>query len=166
MTVAARDEIVSEIHIAAQPDRVFRALVDPVQVPKWWGRNGVYRCTDFSADMRVGGDWRTSGVGPDGGPFTAKGKYLEIDPPRVLAYTWIASWTGEVETAVRWELEATEEGTQVKIRHSGLAVRPELAQAYRGWPRMLEWLQAYLERGETAESRRALESPSVESDQR
>ncbi len=44
------DEIVSEIHIAAQPDRVFQALVDPEQVVKWWGQGGVYRCTQFDAD--------------------------------------------------------------------------------------------------------------------
>jgi len=41
------DEIVSEIHIAAPPDRVFQALVDPGQVVKWWGQSGVYRARDL-----------------------------------------------------------------------------------------------------------------------
>jgi uncharacterized protein YndB with AHSA1/START domain len=40
-----QDEIISEIYIAAQPERVFRALVDPMQVPQWWGQTGTYRCT-------------------------------------------------------------------------------------------------------------------------
>lgn len=32
------DAVVSEIHIGAQPDRVFQALVVPEQVVKWWGQ--------------------------------------------------------------------------------------------------------------------------------
>jgi uncharacterized protein YndB with AHSA1/START domain len=105
------DEIISEIHIAAQPDRVFQALVDPEQVVKWWGQGGVYRCTEFAADLRTGGKWHSAGVGPDGGRFEVTGEYVEVDPPRVLAYTWIASWTGDVKTTVRWELEPTNQGT-------------------------------------------------------
>lgn len=37
------DAIVNEIHINAPPERVFQALVDPKQVPHWWGQGGVYR---------------------------------------------------------------------------------------------------------------------------
>jgi uncharacterized protein YndB with AHSA1/START domain len=147
---AEPDSVVSEIQIAAEPERVFQALVDPAQVPQWWGQKGIYRCRTFEADLRVGGEWRTAGVGPDGGPFEVKGKFLEIDRPRHLSYTWIASWTGDAQTTVRWELVQNEAGTRVKITHSGLAARPELAQSYRGWPRMLGWLQAFLEKGETA----------------
>jgi len=31
------DAIVTEIHIAAPPQRVFQALVAPEQVLQWWG---------------------------------------------------------------------------------------------------------------------------------
>ena len=148
------DEIVSEIHIAAQPERVFQALVDPQQVVKWWGQGGIYRSTQFDADLRTGGKWRSAGVGPDGGRFEVIGEFLEVDPPRLLAYTWIASWTGDVKTTVRWELEPTNQGTLVRIRRSGLAAHPEVAQSYRGWPRTLGWLQAFVEAGETVDNRK------------
>jgi len=69
----------------------------------------------------------------------------------------VASWTGDVKTIVRWELEAAKQGTLVRIRHSGLAAHPNVAQSYKGWPRMLGWLQALLERRETADDRRAVE---------
>lgn len=85
----------------------------------------------------------------DGGQFTVTGEYMEIDSPRLLVYSWVASWTGDVKTTVRWELEPVNNGTLVRIRHSGLAAHPEVAQSYRGWPRMLGWLQAYIEKGET-----------------
>lgn len=149
------DELVSEIHIAAPPDRVFKALIDPEQVTKWWGQIGAYRCTQFSADLRVGGKWRSAGIGPDGGKFEVAGEYLEIDPPRSLAYTWTASWTGDAKTVVRWELSPANNGTLVRNRHCGLSAYPKLAENYKGWSRMLVWLQSFLQTGETVETRKA-----------
>lgn len=152
------DSIVHEIHIAAPPERMFLALVDPDQVPQWWGGQGTgrfFRCTKFERDLRIGGKWRSEGMDGDGHPFEVVGEYLEIDPPRVLAYSWIASWTGDAKTIVRWELEPAKEGTLVRIRHSGLAAHPDVAKAYKGWPSMLGWLQALLERGETVADRKA-----------
>ncbi len=149
------DVLISEIDIAAPPERVFQALIDPRQVLSWWGQAGMYRCTEFTSDARPGGKWRASGPSAEAGTFTVFGEYLEVDPPRVLAYTWVASWTGDAKTTVRWELEPTPNGTLVRIRHSGLAVRPELAQSYRGWPTILGWIRAYVEKGETIESHKA-----------
>jgi uncharacterized protein YndB with AHSA1/START domain len=148
------DEIVCEIRIDAPAERVFQALVDPSQVVQWWGQTGIYRCTKFESDLRVGGTWRTIGLDGNGHQFEVTGEYLELDPPRLLSSTWVATWTGNAETKVRWELEPSGNGTLVRIRHSGFAARPELAQAYRGWPRMLAWLQALLEKGETVEQRK------------
>ena len=70
---ADQDEIVSEIEIAVPAERVFQALVDPEQVLKWWGQTGVYRCTEFEADVRRGGRWRSTGMGPNG-RFEVTGK--------------------------------------------------------------------------------------------
>jgi uncharacterized protein YndB with AHSA1/START domain len=147
------DEIVSEVRIAAPRERVFQALVDPLQVVQWWGQAGIYRCTKFESDLRVGGAWRSIGMDGSGHEFEITGEYLEVDPPRLLSSTWLATWTGSVKTKIRWELEPEEQGTLVRIRHSGFAAHPEIAQAYRGWPRMLGWLQSLLERGETVEQR-------------
>jgi uncharacterized protein YndB with AHSA1/START domain len=148
-----QDELISEMHIAAPPERVFQALIDPQQVLQWWGQAGMYRCTEFTADVRPGGKWRSAGEGGQTGSFEAHGEYLEIDPPRLLAYTWIASWTGDVQTTVRWELEPAGSGTLVRIRHSGLSARPDLSQSYRGWGNILGWIQAFVERGDTVDSR-------------
>lgn len=149
------DAVITEIEIAAPPERIFQALVDPRQVLLWWGQSGMYRCREFTSDTRPGGAWRSSGQGMDGGPFNIFGEYLEVDPPRALAYTWVASWTGDAKTIVSWELEPTATGTLVRIRHSGLAAHPGLAESYRGWPMILGWIRSYLETGETVESRKA-----------
>jgi uncharacterized protein YndB with AHSA1/START domain len=149
------DEVVAELEVAAPPERVFQALVDPAQVVKWWGQKGVYRCTNFEADLRVGGQWRSSGIDGRGQNFEVTGTYLELKPPRLLVTTWVATWTGDVQTTVRWELQPSGNGTLVRIRHSGLSAHPQIAQSYRGWPRMLGWLQALIERGETVDDRAA-----------
>ena len=150
------DAIISQIHIAATAERVFQALVDPKEVVRWWGQVGIFRCTEFQSDLRPGGKLRCVGLDGQGKRFEIYGEYLEIDAPRLLVYTWVASWTGEAKTTIRWELEAQNQGTLVTIRHSGFAAHPELAQNYRGWPRMLGWIQALLERGETVEDRKPI----------
>jgi uncharacterized protein YndB with AHSA1/START domain len=50
-----QDTIEAEIFIAAPPERVFQALTDPNQMPRWWGQRGMYRITEWKADLRVGG---------------------------------------------------------------------------------------------------------------
>lgn len=154
-TTPDKDELVSELHIAAPPQRVFQALIDPQQVVQWWGQPGMYRCTEFHADVRPGGKWRSAGVGGSADKFEVVGEFIEVDPPRLLVYTWVASWTGTAKTTVRWELEPAGNGTLLRLRHTGLASHPELAQSYQGWSRILGWIQAYLESGETVESRKA-----------
>src|SRR5580692_376495 len=93
---ADQDAIVSEIHIAAPAERVFQALTDPQQLIRWWNSE---ECTTefFEMDTRPGGHWRfgtkktklnVNGVNQ----FFCQGEVLEYDPPRLLAYTWIANW--------------------------------------------------------------------------
>jgi uncharacterized protein YndB with AHSA1/START domain len=149
------DVITSEIEIAAPVERVFQALVDPRQVLLWWGQASVYHCTAFESDLRPGGKLRSAGVGPDGRDFEITGEYIEVSPPHLLVHTWIASWTGDAKTTVRWELVPTANGTVLRLRHTGLAAHPGIGDSYRGWPRMLGWIQALLERGETVQDRKA-----------
>src|SRR5437660_491329 len=98
-----QDKITAEIFIAAPPERVFPAITDPQQMPKWWGQQGMYRITEWTGDLRPGGKWTSLGVGADGVSFRVEGEYLEVDPPRLLTYTWIASWSGARQTTVRWD---------------------------------------------------------------
>jgi uncharacterized protein YndB with AHSA1/START domain len=159
--------VLAEIFIAAPPERVFQAITDPAQLSQWWGRSNLYRVTEGSVDLRVGGKWTSGGVGADGTKFTVEGEYLEVDPPRRLVYTWTSSYMGDLETTVHWELEPQAVhglhpsgpkkaglGTLVKLRHEGFASAPQQAISHgEGWKLVFGWLAAYVERGETVESR-------------
>ena len=162
-----QDAVVGEIFIAAPPARVFQAITDPNQMPLWWGAQGLYRITGWKADLRVGGQWSSQGVGADGKPFRVGGEYLEIDPPRLLVHSWLPSFGHPHKTVVRWELEPQSvhglhpsgprkagTGTLVRIRQTGFA--GDLASATdhsEGWKRVLGWLSGFVETGETVDTR-------------
>jgi len=173
MTVnPAQDTVTGEIFIAAPPERVFQAITDPKQAPLWWGQQGMYRITEWTGDVRPGGKWSSAGVGGDGKEFRVDGEYLEVDPPRLLVHTWNKSWGEPLTTIVRWELEPrgvhnlqhngprkVGTGTVVRIRHEGFTGAPEAACEHaRGWTRVLGWMQAYVETGETVDTRKVLEA--------
>jgi uncharacterized protein YndB with AHSA1/START domain len=78
-----------------------------------------------------------------------EGEILELDPPRLLVYTWLANFHNDLNhrSIVRWELTPTKTGTHVKLTHSGLASEPLSSQDYAGgWPGVLEELKTYLEK--------------------
>lgn len=140
------DAIVEEVTIRAAASRVFDALTNPEERMKWWGAPGRFQVAQFESDLRAGGKWAMRGSGLEGKPFTITGKYLEIDRPRLLVFTWLPDWyEGATETIVRWELEEQNGLTTVRLTHSGFT--SEIARAsHRGWPQILGWLQSYAER--------------------
>jgi uncharacterized protein YndB with AHSA1/START domain len=141
--MSADDTIVQEITIEAPARRVFEALTDPEQRKEWWGSEGRFQTTLMESDLRVGGKWRMSGTG-FGRPFTVEGEYRTVEPPHVLAFTWLPSWQeNPTETLVRFDLTEKDGTTTVRLTHSGLT--PEALQAHKGWPQILGWLRDYVE---------------------
>ena len=51
-----QDAIVTEIEIAAPPERVFQALTDPSQLMLWWAASPAGALWEM--DARPGGKWR------------------------------------------------------------------------------------------------------------
>ncbi len=156
-----QNTVIAEIFIAAPPERVFQAISDPAQLPKWWGQEGLYHVTKSTMDVRPGGKWRSEGSGADGTQFWVEGEYLEVDPPRVLVHTWVSSYAGSLATTVRWELEPqgvhglhpsgprkAGTGTRVRVTQDGFAGNlPQATGHMEGWKRVLGWLSKYI--GET-----------------
>jgi uncharacterized protein YndB with AHSA1/START domain len=152
ITTPDNDAIVGEIHIAAPPERVFKALSDPKQLMQWF-TSPECPAKLWEMDPRPGGHYRyatqkgtivVNGVDE----FECHGEILEVDPPRLLAYSWIANWHDDKSrrTVVRWELTPDAEGTRVKVTHSGLAQERIARKDYSGgWPGVLEMLRKFAE---------------------
>jgi len=148
-----QDAVVSEIHVAAPPERVFEALIDPKQVMSWWTSDDC-QIQNFAMDRKTGGRWiydtKQTALNLNGiSKFHCEGEVLEYDPPRCLAYSWIANWHDDKSrrTVVRWELTPSAGGTQVKVTHSGLTHEPAACKDYsNGWPGVLSGLKAFIEK--------------------
>lgn len=148
------DVVEAEVFIAAPRERVFHAIIDPKQAVQWWGSCDRYKHQEFQMDVRVGGKWSSKGTSPTIGDFTVQGEYIEIDPPRRLVYSWQPTWMQKA-TKVAWELDELEGGTLVRITHTGFAGDAEQAGKHStGWAVALGWLQGYVEKGDTVETRK------------
>ena len=124
MSSVSSDAIFAEISIKASAERIFKALTDPEQRVKWWGLKGRFETTEVESDLRVGGRWAMRGNGMGGKPFNVVGTYRIIEPPRVLAFTWLPSWDEEAsETFVRFDL--SEQGGITTVRLPIRALPPK-----------------------------------------
>jgi uncharacterized protein YndB with AHSA1/START domain len=147
-----QDSIVTQIEIAAPPERVFQALTDAQQLKRWFG-GPECPAKVWEMDAGPGGHYRYvtekgAVVVNNVSQFECHGEIVEYDPPRVLAYTWIANWHDDVtrRTIVRWELTPKSTGTLVKVTHSGLTQLPIARRDYTGgWPGVLEMLKKFAE---------------------
>ncbi|HEY1573263.1 MAG TPA: SRPBCC domain-containing protein [Pseudonocardiaceae bacterium] len=101
------------VDIKAEPDTVFPYFIDPARYSQWMGGSVVL-------DPVPGGAYQ---VGMRDG-VQAVGRFVEIDPPRRVVFTW--GWTNDPEvppgsTRVVVTLEPIADGTRVVLRHYGLS---------------------------------------------
>ena len=137
--------LLASVEINATPERVFRALASE-EIAKWWGSPELYRVTEWSGDVRVGGHWRSVGVDREGKPFEVSGEYVDVDTPKKLVQTWQPKWIDGPVTTVTYRLDAIPGGTRVTVRHEGFGNAAESCQSHSaGWERVFTWLVGWLE---------------------
>ena len=134
-----QDAIVSEIDIAAPPARVFQALTTAAELKRWF-TSPECPAKSWEMDPRLGGRYsyatEAGSVVVNGvREFECHGEIVEYDPPRVLAYTWLANWHDDVarRTVVRWELTPTKTGTHVKVHAQRPRARIRRPQGLQRW---------------------------------
>lgn len=80
--------IVTTREFDAPIELVFDVLTKPEHVRHWFApfEDKVTVC---SIDLRVGGDYHTVFVTPDGTECSFRGTYLEVEPPTRIVQTWL-----------------------------------------------------------------------------
>jgi uncharacterized protein YndB with AHSA1/START domain len=113
---------------------VYRALTDPEELAKWWGPRG-FTAPSVEFDPHVGGSYRIAMQPPDGDLFYLSGKFLEVDPPARLAYTfrWDPPDPDDRETVVTLSLEDRGEETEVLFTQGEFATEERRALHEGGW---------------------------------
>jgi uncharacterized protein YndB with AHSA1/START domain len=125
-----------EQRIAARPATVFSFLIDPVRFVEWMG-------VGAELNPEPGGAFR---IDIDGQHF-ARGEYREVEPPHRLVMSW--GWEGDAEvapgtTTVEITLTADEDGTILRLRHTGLPNQAQTDAHRDGWTMYTEKLKARL----------------------
>jgi uncharacterized protein YndB with AHSA1/START domain len=96
--------------LAHSPEKVWAALTEPDRLAEWFPAT-------VRADLREGGDVEF-GFGP-------AGTVTDLDPPRLLAFTW-------GEDHLRWEVEPDGAGSVLRLVHT-FTDRPGAASFAAGW---------------------------------
>ncbi|MGW7370052.1 SRPBCC family protein [Streptomyces sp. NPDC054841] len=116
-----------ERHILARPETVFSFFTDRDKWLSWMGSDG-----EFS--FVPNGGYRTTVTGEN----VAEGHFLEVDPPKRLVFTWGWAEGGLADvppgsTTVEITLEPVEDGTLLRLVHSGLPTAEACTAHEEGW---------------------------------
>ena len=132
--------------LAAKPEKVFRAFVEPDAVASWLPPNG-FLCTVHALDAKVGGGHRmTFRNFTTGHSHSFGGVYREIVPGERLVYTDSfddPNLPGEMTITVT--LKPVSVGTELLIEQKGIPdlIPPEAC--YLGWQESLRKLAKLVE---------------------
>lgn len=118
----------------APRERVFRTLTEPAALAKWWGPAG-FTTPEIELDLRAGGSYLFGMQPPDAELFHLAGEFIEIDPPRLLAYTfrWEEPDPDDQETIVRLSLDDIGDATSVSLSQGEFATEARLELHRNGW---------------------------------
>lgn len=141
----------TSLHIAAPPERVFDHFVRPDLLVRWMG--------DFARLESV-----------EGGIFSVdingvliRGTYVTLDRPTMIEVAWGEAGNALMppgSTRLRIVFEPVEEGTLLRLEHSGLQPA-EAAKHAIGWPHFLDRLAVLAAGGDPGPDPWSLQPPQA-----
>lgn len=135
------DVVVLERDIAARPRTVFSFFAEPDKWLAWMGKHGEFA-------FEPGGAFRTTLHGGN----VAEGRFVEIDPPKRLVFTW--RWTRGVmsvpagTSTVEITFERVGAGTLLRLAHRGLPSPDACAAQAEAWTHYVRRLVVWAEGGD------------------
>ena len=132
--------------LRADPERVYRAFLDPDAMAKWLPPYG-FTCKVHSMDAQVGGTYKMSFTNfSTGHGHSFGGKYRELVPFEKIRYTDSfddPNLPGEMQTTVT--LKKVSCGTELNVEQQGLPEVIPVEMCYLGWQESLAQLAKLVE---------------------
>ena len=117
------------------PEAVFDAWTDPEGLGAWF--SPMTTASVPKLDLRVGGEFQIDMHGEDM-DFVHTGKYLEVERPNRLVFTWVSPGTADQETVVTLDIAADGEGTVLTLTHEKFPSEESRDNHEKGWGAILE----------------------------
>jgi len=129
-----------------QPERLYKAFLDPDALVKWLPPHG-FTAKVHQIDARVGGSYRMSFTNfGTGKSHSFGGTYVELTPHERIRYTdrfEDPGMPGEIRVAI--SLRKVECGTELEIVQEGIPAVIPLESCYLGWQESLSLLARLVE---------------------
>jgi len=115
-------------------ERVYQAFIEPGDLEKWFGPDGV-NCVVHEIDPRPGGKYSFTMRNENGEEHPLSGVFQEVIANEKLVYTWTwASGTLEgVETRVTLDFADKDGGTELTLTHELLPTETAVKMHNVGW---------------------------------
>ena len=138
-------KVQTSILIDAPKAKVWDALINPALIKKYlFGTNAI-------SDWEVGSSLVFQGE-YEGTTYQDKGTILQIEPEKILQYTYLSSFSGladlpENYSIVTMELSDEKVGVLLSITQSNYQDEERLQHAKEGWKSTLQLLKKIVEEG-------------------
>lgn len=137
-------ELVITRHFNAPPGQVFGAWTEADVLAQWMGPKGLNAIID-AHDPQVDGIYRFIMKGPEK-THTTRGRFLEVDPPQRLVFTW--AWEegnyADIETVVELDFRASGNGTELTLTQRRFTTEEMRDDHNDGWTSCLDCLEERL----------------------
>ena len=136
-------DVEQQVRIAAPPELVFSFFTEPARLARWIGENPAI-------EPRPGGGIRVEFPKAGGGLDVMRGRFVEVDPPRRIVFTW--GFEGDPAlppgaSTVEVTFAPDGDGTLVRLVHRDLPAA-QRAPHQGGWQHFLAQLATVVVDGE------------------
>jgi uncharacterized protein YndB with AHSA1/START domain len=126
------------ITIRTTPEAAFDAWLDPRQAARFLAAHTM-TVGEFTNDPREGGGFRLVMQGA-GDRFEHSGRYVVIERPRRLVFTWISTATDHRLSLVTVVFTPADGGVRIDLEHEGIPDAERAFRHERGWGSILRKL--------------------------
>lgn len=128
------DVLVVRKVLRASAEFLYDAWTVPTLMARWFHSTSTWTTEVVRADVRVGGRWELLMREGDATRCRVFGKYLALERPTRVVFTWHPDEREDYETTVTVTFRAIDrDTTELVLAHAGLRDAPDRERHGRGW---------------------------------